>query len=112
MTVGLGRPGQGRLEMPARSVLGDTAGSNTIAAFDRHANGTLTPLPGSPFTPGGAGTGAGLASQGAVQIADGGRFLLAADAGSNQVSALRIQPDGGSPMQSPKGTCGSHSRAA
>ena len=72
----------------------NTAGSNTIAAFDRHANGTLTPLPGSPFAAGGAGTGAGLASQGAVQIAEGGRLLLAADAGSNQVSALRIQPDG------------------
>jgi 6-phosphogluconolactonase len=71
-----------------------TAGSNTIAAFSRHADGALTPVPGSPFTAGGAGTGAGLASQGAVQIADGGRFLLAADAGSNQVSVLRIQPDG------------------
>ena len=51
-------------------------------------------MPGSPFAAGGAGAGAGLASQGAVQIADGGRFLLAADAGSNQVSVLRIQPDG------------------
>ena len=72
----------------------NTAGSNTIAAFNRHANGTLTPLPGSPFAAGGEGAGAGLASQGAVQIADGGRFLLAVDAGSNQVSVLRIQPDG------------------
>jgi hypothetical protein len=72
----------------------NTAGANTIAAFSRHANGTLTPVPGSPFTAGGAGTGAGLASQGAVQIADGGRLLLAADAGSNQVSVLRIEPDG------------------
>ena len=72
----------------------NAAGSNTIAAFDRHANGTLTPLPGSPFAAGGAGTGAGLASEGAVQIAEGGRLLLAADAGSNQVSALRVQPDG------------------
>ncbi len=72
----------------------NTAGANTIAAFDRHANGTLTPVPGSPFAAGGVGTGAGLASQGAVQIADGGRLLLAADAGSNQVSVLRIQPDG------------------
>jgi 6-phosphogluconolactonase len=62
--------------------------------FDRHADGSLTPLPGSPFTAGRAGTGAGLASEGAVQIADGGRLLLAADAGSNQVSVLRIQPDG------------------
>ena len=72
----------------------NTAGSNTIAAFNRHANGTLTPLPGSPFAAGGTGAGAGLASQGAVQIADGGRFLLAVDAGSNQVSVLRIRPDG------------------
>jgi 6-phosphogluconolactonase len=72
----------------------NTAGANTIAAFDRHADGSLTPLPGSPFAAGGAGTGAGLASEGAVQIADGGRLLLAVDAGSDQVSALRIQPDG------------------
>jgi 6-phosphogluconolactonase (cycloisomerase 2 family) len=72
----------------------NTAGANTIAAFSRHANGTLTPLPGSPFAAGGAGTGAGLASEGAVQIADGGRLLLAVDAGSNQVSALRIEPGG------------------
>ena len=72
----------------------NTAGANTIAGFDRHANGSLTPLPGSPFSAGGAGTGAGLASEGAVQIADGGRFLLAVDAGSDQVSALRVEPDG------------------
>ena len=72
----------------------NTAGSNTIAAFDRHADGSLTPVPGSPFAAGGAGTGSGLASEGAVQIADGGRFLLAVDAGSDQVSALRIEPDG------------------
>ncbi|HEY6492269.1 MAG TPA: hypothetical protein VIZ43_03285 [Trebonia sp.] len=72
----------------------NTAGTNTIAAFDRHADGSLTPLPGSPFKAGGAGTGAGLASEGAVQIADGGRFLLAADAGSNQVSVLGIEPGG------------------
>ena len=45
----------------------NTAGANTIAAFDRHADGSLTPLPGSPFPAGGAGTGAGLASEGAVQ---------------------------------------------
>jgi 6-phosphogluconolactonase len=43
----------------------NTAGTNTIGAFDRHADGTLTPQAGSPFAAGGAGTGAGLASQGA-----------------------------------------------
>ena len=41
----------------------NTAGANTIGAFDRHADGTLTPEAGSPFTAGGAGTGAGLASR-------------------------------------------------
>jgi len=72
----------------------NTAGTNTIGAFDRHADGTLTPQAGSPFAAGGAGTGAGLASQGALQISPDGRFLIAADAGSNQISVLRIKPDG------------------
>jgi 6-phosphogluconolactonase (cycloisomerase 2 family) len=72
----------------------NTAGTNTIAAFDRHEDGTLTPEAGSPFTAGGAGTGSGLASQGALQITPDGRFLIAVDAGSNQVSVLRIRDDG------------------
>src|SRR6516162_11073346 len=58
----------------------NTAGTNTIGVFDRHADGTLTPHAGSPFTAGGAGAGAGLASQGALQISPDGRFLLAVDA--------------------------------
>ncbi|TML89351.1 MAG: hypothetical protein E6G08_05735 [Actinobacteria bacterium] len=73
----------------------NTAGTNTIAAFDRHADGTLTPLHGSPFVAGGAGTGTGIGSQGALQITSGGKYLLAVDAGSNQVSVLRIDSDGG-----------------
>jgi 6-phosphogluconolactonase len=72
----------------------NTAGTNTIAAFDRHPGGTLSPVPGSPFSAGGAGTGAGLASQGAIQLAGSGRFLLAVDAGSNQISVERVLPDG------------------
>ena len=68
----------------------NTKGTNTIGAFDRHADGSLTPVPGSPFVAGGAGTGSGLASQGAIQITQDGRFLIAVDAGSNQVSVLRI----------------------
>jgi 6-phosphogluconolactonase len=72
----------------------NTAGTNTIGAFDRHADGTLTPETGSPFAAGGAGTGAGLASQGALQISPDGRFLIAADAGSNQISVLRIKNNG------------------
>ena len=73
----------------------NTAGVNTIAAFDRHADGELTPVPGSPFAAGGAGTSTTIGSQGALQIADHGRYLLAVDAGSNEISVLRIRPDGG-----------------
>jgi 6-phosphogluconolactonase len=72
----------------------NTKGANTIGAFDRHADGTLTPEAGSPFAAGGAGAGAGLASQGALQFSADGRFLIAVDAGSNQISVLRIRPGG------------------
>ena len=72
----------------------NTAGANTIAGFDRHADGTLTPIPGSPFPTGGAGTGHGIGAQGALQQTSDGRYLIAVDAGSNQISVLRIGPDG------------------
>ena len=84
----------------------NTAGVNTIAAFDRHADGSLTPLAASPFAAGGAGTGHGIGSQGALQVTSDGRYLLAVDAGSNQISVLRIKPHGelqpveGSPVAS------------
>ena len=84
----------------------NTAGTNTIAVFNRHADGSLTPAPRSPFPAGGAGAGAGLASQGAIQLADHGRYLLAVDAGSNQISVVRVGHDGtldpvaGSPVSS------------
>ncbi len=84
----------------------NTAISNTIAEFDRHADGSLTASAGSPFAAGGAGTGTVVGSQGSLQLSGDGRYLLAADAGSNQVSVLRIFADGrlaraqGSPVSS------------
>jgi 6-phosphogluconolactonase len=84
----------------------NTAGVNTIGAFDRHADGTLTPMPGSPFVAGGTGTGTGLASQGSLQRSSDGRYLMAVDAGSNQISVLRtkhdgsLKPVGGGPVSS------------
>src|SRR6266516_2648686 len=50
----------------------NTAGTNTIGAFDRHADGTLTPQAGSPFPAGGAGTGTGFSEKGAIQITPNG----------------------------------------
>ncbi len=88
------------LAVPSHAVVGqvyvndNTAGENTIAAFDRSADGTLAPLPGSPFATGGSGTGASIGSQGALQEARDGRYLVAVDAGSDQLSVLRIERDG------------------
>ena len=104
--------GAGAAASAAPRVVGDvyvndnTAGANTVAGFDRHADGTLTPIAGSPFAVGGAGTGQRLGSQGSLQLSADGRYLLAVDAGSNQISVLRIKPDGsldaaeGSPVSS------------
>jgi hypothetical protein len=83
----------------------NTSGVNTVAGFDRHSDGSLTPMVGSPFDVGGAGAGHGNASQGSLQLSADGRYLLAVDAGSNQISVLRIKPDGsldqvGSPVSS------------
>ena len=83
----------------------NTSGSNTVAGFNRHADGSLTPIPDSPFSIGGVGSGAGLPSQGAIQLSSDGRYLLAVDAASNQISVLRLGWDGvprpvGSPVSS------------
>ncbi len=83
----------------------NTGGTNTIAGFAQRWNGTLTPLSGSPFSAGGAGASATTPSQGAIQRSSDGRYLLAVDAGSNQISVLRIHDDGslaavGSPTSS------------
>ena len=72
----------------------NTTGTNTVAAFTEGASGKLSPVAGSPFNAGGAGTGSGLASQGAIQISSNGRYVIAVDAGSNQISVLRIKRDG------------------
>ena len=72
----------------------NTAVSNTVAGFDRHVDGSLTPISGSPFPVGGAGLGAGLPSQGAIQLSSDGRYLLAVDAGSNQISVSRVGSGG------------------
>jgi 6-phosphogluconolactonase len=83
----------------------NTGGENTIAGFARHADGSLTRIPGSPFPAGGVGEGAGLPSQGAIQLSSDGRYLLAVDAKSSQISVLRLGFNGtpqlvGSPVPS------------
>jgi 6-phosphogluconolactonase len=84
----------------------NTAGTNTIGAFDQHADGSLTAMTGSPFSAGGAGTGTIVGSQGSIQTTADGDWVLAVDAGSDQISVLAVESDGsltpapGSPVSS------------
>src|SRR2546429_6032913 len=72
--------------------LTNQVGGNAVAVFTRAADGTLTAA--GTIATGGAGTGAGLGSQGAIALSDDGRWLFAVNAGSNEVSALRVGPSG------------------
>jgi 6-phosphogluconolactonase len=72
----------------------NTAGHNTVSGFDRHADGILTPIAGTPFDAGGAGLGTPTGSAGALQISGDGRYLLAVDAAANDISVFKIRPDG------------------
>jgi 6-phosphogluconolactonase len=72
----------------------NAAGGNSVLAFDRAADGGLTPA--GAFATGGLGSGAGLGSQGPVALA--GRTVYAANAGSGDVTALRVTRHGLAPV--------------
>ena len=72
-------------------VMSNSAGGNTVIAYGRDARGALSPL--GSFSTGGLGSGAGLGSQGAITLTDDGRFLLAVNAGSDDVTTFRIRAD-------------------
>jgi 6-phosphogluconolactonase len=69
----------------------DAAG-NAVVAFDRAADGRLTP--DETVATGGLGTSAGLGDQGALAIAADQRHLLVVNAGSDDVTLFEIDDDG------------------
>jgi 6-phosphogluconolactonase (cycloisomerase 2 family) len=77
--------------------LSNAAAGNDVLAFT-DAGGVLTPAGSYPT--GGAGTDAGLGSQGALTLADHQQVLLAVNAGSNSVTALRVGSGGGLTVRS------------
>src|SRR4051794_1311954 len=95
-----GRPQAKNLQAGAVYVLTNQV-NNAVAAFTRAANGLLTPL--GEFSTGGAGDPVAippdpptdpLASQGALVFGPGNQFLFAVNAGSNQISVLRVDRAG------------------
>ena len=69
------------------------AAANSVHAFARGGDGTLSPLGGYGTDGRGNGT-PHLPSQGSLVLAAGGRRLLAANAGSYDVSVFDVGPDG------------------
>ena len=69
--------------------ISNAASGNELLVYSRSSNGLLTPAGSVPA--GGLGTGAGLASQGAVTLTDNGRTVLAVNPGSNSVAAFAVE---------------------
>jgi len=67
---------------------------NSVSGFSVDANGSLTPISGSPFLTGGIGTGNGFfASNRITSVVKG--FLYVGNGGSDNVSAFSIDPSSG-----------------
>src|SRR2546425_1005504 len=75
----------------AVSALTNSPAGNAVVAYQRGADGSLTPT--GSFPTGGMGM-AGLSSQGAVIVSDDHQLLFAVNAGSNSISSFRIRPGG------------------
>lgn len=74
--------------------------ANAVLAYRQKADGTLAPLPGSPFLTGGSGVAnpsEGLGpddSDNPIAISADGQFLLAVNGGSNTIAVFSINLDG------------------
>lgn len=76
------------------------SGRNAMLAYRRAADGSLTPLPGSPFLMGGTGVSNPAQLDGPddddqnIIVSSDHRFLYSVNSGSNSIAAFRINSDG------------------
>jgi 6-phosphogluconolactonase (cycloisomerase 2 family) len=84
--------GGGSNVVGAAYTISNAASGNALVVYDRAADGSLAPAGSVPA--GGLGTGGGLASQGAVTLADHGHTVLAVNPGSNSVAAFAVRHNG------------------
>lgn len=85
----------------------DVAGPNTVSGFRVESDGTLVPVPGSPFLTGGTGSRGGFFASNRVAVFANRDLLFASNSGSNDVSVFRVDrltgaliPVAGSPFPS------------
>lgn len=68
--------------------MSNAADGNEIIVFRRHGAGRL--MFDTTYPTGGMGTGAGLGNQGGLVMSEDGRWLLAVNAGSDELSVFRV----------------------
>ena len=73
----------------------EIAGPNNVSGLSVTADGSLTPIPGSPFATGGIGVSGGFFASNRITSAVVKAFLYAGNSGSNTVSAFSIDPGTG-----------------
>lgn len=86
--------------------LSNATGGNAVIAYARNRDGSLDPL--GTYPTGGLGSGAGLGSQGAVTLSEDGRFLLAVDPGSDEITSFQVRRDGSLRFADRIGSGGDH----
>lgn len=67
-------------------------GPNTVSAFSVNANGSLTPIAGSPFATGGSGLGGGFFAANRATIGTMNKFLFASNELTSNISVFSIDP--------------------
>lgn len=70
----------------------NAASGNAVLAYARSSSGALQLL--DSVSTGGLGSGGGLGSQGAVVLSEDARWLLAVNAGSNEISSFAVREKG------------------
>ncbi len=66
--------------------------TNQVLVYDREANGMLSPV--GAYNTGGTGASLAHPPQGAVALSQDGRWLFAANAGSNDITVFAVEPWG------------------
>jgi len=74
----------------------NAASGNTVQGFSIEEDGSLSPLPGSPYATGGLGQGDDLLvnSDSGIAASSDKRFLFVPNRGSNDISVFRIRRNG------------------
>jgi 6-phosphogluconolactonase (cycloisomerase 2 family) len=67
----------------------NASGGNALLTFKRGGDGSLSP--NGSYATGGNGTGAGLGSGHSIAVSDDGREVVVVNAGSDSISAFRVQ---------------------